>query len=159
MKDRLGRLVPAVRRELREAAAREEARRADLLMRESEHEYRQLFDALREAVFVIEEKSGRVIDTNRRAEELLARTRAEIVGASFPALFAGRAGVPVLEDLRAASANRERCGCRLSLPRTDAPAVVVHASASPIELFGRRFLLVLVHELGERCGRAEAGAV
>jgi PAS domain S-box-containing protein len=146
MKDRLKRLVPAVARELREAAMRREARQADLFLRESEHKYRQLFDALHEAIFVIEPRSGRIIDTNRQAEARLGLPRAGIVGVDCEGLLASPSGGVVMEELRELAADPARSGCALLIPRRDGPPLRVHASASPLELHGRRFLLVLAHE-------------
>ena len=145
MKDRLSRLAPAVARELREAAVRRDARRAEQWMRESEHKYRQLFDALHEAVFVIEETTGRIIDANLQAEVLLQRTRADIVGVNQSAFFAPRAGVPALRALQGAAENGGRSGIVLSLMRGNGTAQLVHASASRSELYGRSLLLVLMH--------------
>lgn len=150
MKDRLKRLVPAVARELREAAVRQEARRADRWMRESEHKYRQLFDALHEAVFVIDERSGRIIDTNRQAEHLLQRPRPEIVGAKHATLFASPTGSAVIDELRAVAADENNSGCVLDLLLPDQATLPVHASASPIELYERSFLLVLMHPRADR---------
>lgn len=155
MKDRLSRLAPAVARELREAAARVEARHADRWMRESEHKYRQLFDALHEAVFVIDQRSGRVLDTNRQAEDLLRRPRQEIVGANQAALFASPTGAAVLDELRSLAADRSRSGSVLALLRRGEPPLPVHASASPIELHGRSLILALMHpRLERRAGSA-----
>lgn len=159
MKDRLKRLVPAVARELREAQMRREARQADRFMRESEHKYRQLFDALHEAVFVIDPRSGRVIDTNRRAEALLRRPRGEIVGAEQAALFASPTGGVVIEELRSLAADPARSGCGLLLPRREEAPLAVHASASPLELYGRSFMLVLMHERAERRAREGGSAL
>ncbi len=153
MKDRLTRLAPAVARELREAATRREARQADQWMRESEHKYRQLFDALHEAVFVIEGTSGRIIDTNREAENLLRRPRPEIVGANLATFFAPRRDASLLEELRTVAAAPGTGGCAFNLLHGDG-AQSIHASASPIELYGRTFLLVLMHV---RANRPPAG--
>ena len=152
MKDRIKRLAPAVARELKEAAARREARLAEQWMRESEHKYRQLFDALTEAVFVIDEASGRVIDTNRQAELFLQRERRSIVGAKHDKLFVSLSGSLVLTELRACAAARGGCDLRLVLE--DGASIPVHASASPIELYGRAFLLVLMHPRVERSALA-----
>ena len=143
MKDRLKRLAPAVARELREAAARREARLTERWMRETEHKYRQLFDALTDAVFLIEETTGRVIDTNRQAEHLLERERRVIVGQNHTALFSSPSGSLVLTELRAAAADPARGGCALDLLRPGAAPIPVHASASHIELYSRSLLLVL----------------
>lgn len=145
MKDRLHRLVPAVARELREAAARREARLADRWMRESEHKYRQLFDALHETVFLIDPRSGRILDTNRRAETLLHRARTDIVGANHAALFASPAEADALAELLALAGDPAKSGCVLHLLRHDDVPFPVHASASRIELHGRSLLLALMH--------------
>jgi CheY-like chemotaxis protein len=158
MKDRLKRLAPAVARELREAAARAEARQADRWMRESEHKYRQLFDALHEAVFVIDQRTGRVLDTNRQAERLLQCPRPQIVGANQTALFASPTGGSVLDELRALAADRTRSGCVLDLIRCEAPPLQVHASASPIDLYGRPLILVLMHPRIARRGQPTPNA-
>jgi CheY-like chemotaxis protein len=80
LKHRLMRLIPAVDRALREAHERAERDRAELAMRESEHKYREVFESLGEAAFLADEKTGKIIDTNRCAERLLGCGRAEILG-------------------------------------------------------------------------------
>lgn len=150
MKDRLNRLAPAVSRELREAASRREARLNERWMRETEHKYRQLFDALTEAVFVIDETSGRIIDTNRQAEHLLERERHTIVGQNHTALFASPDGSLVLAELREAAASPDCHGIVLHVLKPGAAPMPVHASASPIELYGRSLLLVLMHTRMDR---------
>jgi PAS domain S-box len=150
MKDRLNRLAPAVSRELREAATRREARLNERWMRETEHKYRQLFDALTEAVFVIDQASGRILDTNRQAEHLLGRERHAIVGQNHNTLFASPRGALVLAELREAAASPDRGGLVLHLLKPGGRRLPVHASASPIELYGRSLLLVLMHTRLER---------
>src|SRR5471030_3216332 len=80
LKHRLMRLVPAVERALREAEERAECQRADESMRESEHKYRELFECLNDAAFLADAKTGKIIDANRAAENLLGRKRDEILG-------------------------------------------------------------------------------
>jgi PAS domain S-box-containing protein len=80
LKHRLLRLIPAVNRALREAAEHSECERAELAMRESEHKYREVFESLGEAAFLADQKTGRIIDTNRCAEKMLGCGRAEILG-------------------------------------------------------------------------------
>ena len=80
LKHRLMRLIPAVDRALREAEERAERDRAEVAMRESEHKYRELFECLGDAAFLADEKSGKIIDTNRCAEKMLGCGRGEILG-------------------------------------------------------------------------------
>src|ERR1700722_16325404 len=68
LKHRLMRLIPAVDRALREAEERAECERAERAMRESEHKYREVFESLGEAAFLADEKTGKIMETNRRAE-------------------------------------------------------------------------------------------
>jgi len=79
MKTNLKRLVPALERELQAARVRRESRLAEATMRESEHKYRHLFEALSDAVFLVDEITGRILDTNTRAEILLDLPRTKIL--------------------------------------------------------------------------------
>ncbi len=150
MKTNLARLAPAVERELREAQIRRESRRAETAMRESEHKYRHLFEALSDAVFVIAEESGRIIDTNVRAEVLLGRTRTDILGSNQSRLFAPQNGQPGFDTLRAVANGEHPGGCELEVFRHDGHLVPVHASASRIELYDRQLLLTVLRDVSER---------
>ncbi|HXF10476.1 MAG TPA: response regulator, partial [Desulfuromonadaceae bacterium] len=80
LKHRLMRLIPAVDRALRESEEHAERERAETAMRESEHKYRTLFECLGDAAFLVDEESGKIIDTNPRAEAVLGCGRGQIVG-------------------------------------------------------------------------------
>ncbi len=148
MKGNLARLCPAVERELREALIRRESRVADLAMRESEHKYRQLFESLSDAAFLIDADGGRIIDTNAQAETLLGRTRAEIIGMNQAQLYpAGRTADDA--SFRAAINGERTTGFDLEAARKDGSSVPVHVSTSQIELYGRRLLLALFRNISE----------
>lgn len=149
MKSNLARLTPAVERELHETHIRRESRQAETAMRESEHKYRHLFEALSDAVFVIDEATGRIIDTNPRAEALLGRTRTEILGSNQAQLFVPINEHPGFDDLRAVAAGELPGGCELEI-RRDGHQLPVHASASRIELHGRPLLLTVLRDVSER---------
>jgi PAS domain S-box-containing protein len=150
MKTNLARLAPAVERELHEARVRRESRQAETAMRESEHKYRHLFEALSDAVFVIVEESGRIIDTNVRAEILLGRTRAEILGSHQSQLFVPQDQPSGFDALRAAANGKHPGGCELAVLRHDGRVVPVLASASRIELYDRPLLLTVLRDVSER---------
>lgn len=150
IKSRLTRLCPAVERELREAADRKAGREAEEAMRSSENKYRHLFEALSDAAFVIEEESGRIIDTNAQAEILLAKTRKEILGSNQAGLFAPQSAPGAIAALRAAAGREQTGGCELEVTRSDGKTVQVHASASRLELYGRQLLLALLRDVSDR---------
>ncbi len=78
MKGNLNRLAEALRREIREARVREERRRGEVALRESEGRFRMLFERSNDAIFVVERKSGRYLDANRAAEKLTGWSLGEI---------------------------------------------------------------------------------
>lgn len=84
LKNRLGRLSPAIQRALREAETARERTRAEQALRESERTFRELFTRLNDIVIVYEldEKGrpGNIIEVNPRATAILGYTPAELVG-------------------------------------------------------------------------------
>ena len=142
LKHRLMRLIPAVDRALREVEEHTERERAEEAMRQSEHKYRELFECLSDAAFLTDEKSGKIIDTNRRAETLLGRSRAQILGhkqSEFLAFNTSRAHK--LPDTK----GLEELEC--DLIRADKGDLRVDARATRLALYGRALVLWLCHEV------------
>ncbi|HXE42721.1 MAG TPA: response regulator, partial [Candidatus Baltobacteraceae bacterium] len=103
LKHRLMRLIPAVDRALKEAEEHVERERAEQAMRESEHKYRTLFECLGDGAFLIDETTGKIIDTNQRSESLLGLTRGQILGRTQDKFLA-------LDSAGAESAVPVECG-------------------------------------------------
>lgn len=82
MKDGLARLAPAVARELREAEARRERRRAEEALRQSEIRYRELVENLSEVIFTVD-TAGHVTYVSPNVESIGGYCQDEIVGRSF----------------------------------------------------------------------------
>ncbi len=102
MKDKLARLVPAVERELREAAGRRERRRVEAEFIASEARYRRLFESARDGIVILNADTGTVVDVNPFLIELLRVPREHLVGkkfweaAGFRAIAADAAGFAAL---------------------------------------------------------------
>jgi len=137
-KDRLGRLVPAVTRELREAEGRRERRRAQLELRASEKRYRELLEVardisgtldVRELLHRVQRRTAEVLPCDRVAilcvdaergvvavrahygipAALVAPTEALIVrGQDPPAAILERGETVVLNDVRSHGCIPER---------------------------------------------------
>lgn len=140
LKHRLMRLIPAVDRALREADGRAERDRAEQAMRESEHKYREVFESLGEAAFLADEATGKIIDTNRCAENMLGCGRGEILGRKKSQFLT------ILEET--ASLESAPFECTLTCARGGSLNVWVHASK--LTLHGHRLVLWLCHEFPAR---------
>ena len=82
MKDRLTRLGPAVARALEEKRLREEKRRADEALRESEERYRAVADSAYDAI-ISTDSDGAIVGWNRGAQQIFGYTTAEMIGKSI----------------------------------------------------------------------------
>src|SRR5712671_6023286 len=78
MKNNLARLVPALKRELREAEVRRARRLAEEGLRDSESRFRQLIEQASDGIFVTD-KEGNFILVNSRYCEMLDYSRAELL--------------------------------------------------------------------------------
>ena len=79
LKQRLGRLVPAVRRALREVAERNRLKQAQEELRRSEQNYREIFNATHEAIFVLDAVTGAMLDVNQTMLDMYGYARAELL--------------------------------------------------------------------------------
>ena len=144
LKHRLMRLVPAVDRALREAEEHAERRRAEESMRQSEHKYRELFECLGDAAFLADEQSGKIIDTNRRAMELLGCDREDIVGCNQSRFLAG------IGRTRPPMETPGLIGTDYQLLPVSGPPVPVAVRRTQLQLYGRALVLRLCRETDGR---------
>jgi PAS domain S-box-containing protein len=148
MKNNLARVVPAMERELREANMRRQRRQADEDLSISEHKYQNLFESLGDAAFLIDRKTGRIVDTNHQAESLLGRPRNEILDMNESQLYPWPRGQmpPAALSLPGAPERTSE----LNVLRKNGSIVPVHVSVSDIKLYDRHFLSALFHDISER---------
>ncbi len=86
MKDNVKRLIPSVRRELREAEARRQRRRAEEALRDSEARKAAIFDAALDAIISIDH-SGKITEFNPQAEKTFGQKRDEVIGRQMDELI------------------------------------------------------------------------
>src|SRR5918998_4965433 len=82
LKQRLGRLVPAVQRAVREAEQRSERKRAEEALRESEERFRATFEQAAVGIAHVG-TGGRWLRVNQRLCDMLGYTREEVVQRTF----------------------------------------------------------------------------
>ena len=138
LKHRLMRLIPAVDRALRESEERAERDRAEKAMRESEHKYREVFESLADAAFLADEKTGKIIDTNRCAEKMLGCGRGKILGSKISHVLA------VLDKAGADDATPFEC----AMTQANGSALPVRVHTTKLTIHGHPLVLRLCRELG-----------
>jgi PAS domain S-box-containing protein len=139
LKHRLMRLIPAVDRALREADDRAERDRAERAMRESEHKYREVFECLADAAFLADAKTGKIIDTNRCAEDMLGCRRDEILGRKISHVLA------VLDQAGADDAVPFEC----AMTRANGSAIPVRVHTTKLSIHGHPLVLRLCRAVNE----------
>ncbi|ACB77699.1 multi-sensor hybrid histidine kinase [Opitutus terrae PB90-1] len=125
-----------------------ECQRAEAIMRESEHKYRQLFECLGDAALLFDSAMGRVIDANHEAERMFGRPRAQIVGkrcdAFFPSEKAQEYRQRMTPRVGGATANLEA-----EVRTSDGRVLPVHISTAALTLFGRDLVVGLFRDITE----------
>lgn len=82
LKDRLGRLGPAVARALQEKQSNDEKREAVKALRENEEKYRNLFESSPESITLVG-LDGMILDCNESTESIAGLSRSELIGKPF----------------------------------------------------------------------------
>src|SRR5579872_909712 len=146
-KNRLSRLGPAMRRALRDVEEREESRRAEEAMRQSEHKYRQLFESLSDAAFLADLETGRILDTNKQGERLLGRTRGEIISLNQSRFHSPAKFEEYRRRLAAAAEEKGPVDFEGEVIRKDGAVVPVNVRANILLLYGRPLIISLYCDL------------
>ncbi len=144
VEERTRELVRANRRLEREIREREKAEQA---LRESEERHRALFQSAPDAIFLIEEGTGRILDVNPAAERLTGRSRRDLVGRA-------------LAEMDPSGLGQAACGA--SLPGQEpvpTETEIIHRSGQniPVEILaervrlnGRALCLLVCRDIRER---------
>src|SRR3954449_7102743 len=87
LKNRLGRLGPAVKRALAEQQERRQRQQTEAALREAEMRYRLLVDSVQEYALFMTDPDGRITLWNRGAERLFGYTEKEALGQPVQRLY------------------------------------------------------------------------
>ncbi len=148
LKDHLTRLPEAIRRALRERALREEREQAVAALRESEAQYRSLFESTPYPMWVFDLETHRVLAVNGAAITHYGYTREEFLALriedlrppdDIPALHRHLATMP--SDYHAAGTWRHR--------KKDGTLIEVETSGHGITFAGRRAEQVVINDVTE----------
>ena len=128
-------------------AEREEAEAA---MIQSEYKYRQLFEHLSDAAFLIDVETGRILDTNKQAEVLLSRTRGQIMGLNQSKLYPPEKAEESRLQLSRLAQQSGPGDFESEVIDSGGRTISVHVSGTPVVLHGRELVLELFREATRR---------
>ena len=141
LKDRLGRLGPAISQAIEEKKLRAAAHRAEEDLRQSEYKYRCLFEHLPDAAFLCDAASGRIIDVNPRGEALLERERARVLGSKIGQFIPAEPAQKLLSSAAHAAPPPE---LETTFTHPDHDPLPVRLRSAVVPLYNRRLLLVFI---------------
>ncbi len=130
--------------------------RAEEALRESEERYRRLMEAARDAILIADVETGRIVNCNARAGELLGMPIAKILGMHHTELHPPSARAQCrehfLDDVRCGGST----GKEMPVLRADGSILWVEVSASVYEAGGRRLIQGTFRDITERRAAEEA---
>jgi PAS domain S-box-containing protein len=153
MKGNLTRLVPAVERELREAAHRAARRQAEQAVRDSELRYRLLWETATDAVILMDTDSV-IHFANPAVEAVFGYAPGELIGQNLTLLLPER----VRQDQKDSFARMLRSGLDPSHPRMmetvgmrkESREVLIEIAFNDMELQGKRWFVAFIRDITER---------
>lgn len=162
-KDRLARLVPALERELADAAERRARRRAEREVKEREVRLRAVLDTVGDAILTLDERK-RIEMFNPAAEQIFGYTRAEVLGKSLSLLMpqaVGKTGddegvVGEVVGGFVASFPREGGAHPFWARRRDGAVFPIEFDVRPLALEDRKLTTLVVRDIGQRLAAERA---
>jgi PAS domain S-box-containing protein len=124
-------------------------------MRESESKYRNLFEHLSDAAFLVDVETGRILDTNGQGERLLGRTRGEIMGMNQSKLYSPDEEEEQRERFATYARQERPEDYESEITRKDGRRVPVRISGVPSILHGRKLILEFIRDMTGHGGTQE----
>lgn len=125
----------------------DEAHRA---LAKSEKRYRELFSNANDAIFIADTKTERLLDCNKQAEQLLGRSRTEIIGMNRLHLHPSEKRKYYKEHfkrhVRLGKINEAK---RSEIVKTDGTIVPVRISSSVIEIDGKKVIQGIFRDISQ----------
>lgn len=130
----------------------DEQKRAAEMIRASEERFKVLFECAPDG-YLLTERSGFILDCNRKSEELMGLPKSEIIGRNFFDLRLLSADqVPLATDilLKDNRSPRPAGPGELILTRKDGTAVTVEILGYPVNIQNRTVVLTVARDISER---------
>jgi PAS domain S-box-containing protein len=147
--DRVIRVITVMRDITEQKLAEEE-------IRSSELKYRMLMDQANDAIFIGDPETGRLVDANLKAQQLVGRGLEEIVKMHQTELHPADQKEKYQEIFRQHVKNGKAILRDMMVMHKDGHQIPVEISANLVEIKGRKLLQGIFHDLSERQGMESA---
>jgi|GEM_PF-767458 len=121
-------------------------RKSEEKLRESEARYRTIFNTAADAIFLIDKKSGAIVDVNEPAVRIYGYTTEELLTMNIQQL----ADKPDDTIEMLSPANQSHYVAQRKSVRKDGQIVQVEISASYFEMDGNPYVIAMVHDITQR---------
>jgi len=153
LKDRLGRLGPAVEQALEQTRLRQVHRKAEIALVEEENKFRTLFDTANDPIYMLHE--GVFVDCNAKGSNIYGRTHDEIIGHSLeefcPATQPdGRNSRKKALEIMAKAMAGEPQFFEWVSHRRDGTLIHSEVSLNRVDLSGKVYLQAIARDITER---------
>lgn len=141
-----GELLNAIAEDLGKLIA---LKRTYLDLRRSEKKYRSLFEANRDAIFIVESQTLRIVDCNAQAELLTGRGRSELLSMRAHEIYPANLEDAVREGLSLQAADA-RCTAEAEIVAKNGRTIPVSTCAALVDINGRECFQIIFGDISER---------
>jgi PAS domain S-box-containing protein len=127
----------------------EERIQAEEKLKESEEKYRGLFENSKDAIFLVDIKTGVILDANRQAERLTGRPRQEIIGMHQSRLHSAQDAEHYKGKFQEHIKNELVFDLEAEVVNKDGTVVPVFISSSLIDLQGKKVIQGIFRDISK----------
>ncbi|MCJ7588644.1 MAG: PAS domain S-box protein [Candidatus Aminicenantes bacterium] len=156
MKDKLAKLVVAIEREMREARIRQERKRADVALRESEARYRALFEHSADGILIADLETKAFKYANPAICRMLGYTEEELRTMDMAAIHPKENLQWIVADFEAQARGDKKVSPDIPCLRKDGTIIYADVNASGITIGGWKCSVGFFRDITERKRAEEA---
>jgi len=121
-------------------------RKAEEMLRESEARYRSIFNTAGDAIFLVDQNSGTIVDVNQSAVRIYGYSTSELLGMNIKQLASEADNtIEAIDNI-----NRFHFVPLRRSVRKDGQSVLVEISASYFEMESKPYVIAIVHDITQR---------
>jgi len=156
MKDKLARLLPAIKRELREAEVRRKRRRAEKALRELAERFRAIFDAATDGILLADAETKQFEIANEPFCEMTGYTQNELAEMGVTDIHPQEDLPHVVEQFEQQIRGERSLAENIPVRRKDGTVFYADVNSSLVTLGGKRYLQGIFRDITERRRAEEA---